>query len=342
MSGRKGWLGRMLGPSRAERRPASRFIAYRLTGSSVRQNPVRDISSTGAYIVTNERLDRGTLVLLTMQQDGPLELSATRRITTFARIVRVGEDGMGVEFVVPADPDACRWATLIDNLAEQTNPSDMLTFLRMCQAVGFLSRICRGASEQFEQLFRGRLSSHKIANAAAIALRAESLLSTRPDQERLRADPEIVIRILEVGACADEQWLRDDWAGLLAVCCSIDGSNQTDLKFVELFSQLTATQSRIVTLICVRTSKRRSDNGQFLATPAMFATEELAFGISLREAQIERDLEILSDIGLLTRGCDNSRALLLSDAIDLAPTHTALELHSRCQGHRGSLDEFYL
>jgi hypothetical protein len=342
MSGHKGWLERLLTPNRADRRPASDFVAYRLNGSTVKQNAVRDISSTGAYLVTEERLPLGTLLSLTMQREGPLELSSARRITTLGKIARVGDDGLGIEFIVPADPDARRWATLVEEVTDQTKPQEMLTLLRTVDAIGFLSRICPHASDEIEQLFRGRLSNHKVANAVEIGCKAENLLSSHPAIDKMRADSRLVVRILEVGSCADEEGLRSSWAGLLAVCCRTEGSNDADLLFVDLFSQLTLAQIRIVNSICGRTSKVRAEGGALSANPEAFKTEELAFGISLREAQIERDLEILSDIGLLKKAYSDSRALLLTDTIDLAPTHLALELHCRCQGHRGSPEDFYV
>lgn len=341
MSGRKGWLGRILARERADRRPASGFVAFRLDGSAVLRNAVRDISASGAYLVTREHANPGASLSLTMQHEGPLELSSTRRITTLARVVRVEDDGMGIEFVVPADPDARRWSALIESLTEQARPADMLTFLHMVQAIRFLSHICPQASEHFEQLFRGRLSNHKIANAVSIANRAETLLASDPAASELHADPALVLRILEVGSCLDEEGMRNQWAGLLCVCCRANGPSDTDLLFIDLFAQLTIAQVRIVTSICARARKNPAEGGVFSAAPTGFKTEELAFGISLREAQIERDLEILSEIGLVRKGFDDSRALLMTDTIELAPTPLALDLYCRCHGHRGKPEEFY-
>ena len=341
MGARKGWFEKMLALDRADRRPAAGFIAYRLRGSSVDQSRVRDISATGAFVVTSELTYPGSLLLLTMQQEGPFETNPARRITTFARVVRQDKEGIGVEFVVPSDEEERRWVGLIDALAEQTNPKEMIAFLRISHAIVFLSRVTKGSTEEFDQLFRGRLSSHKIANAMAIALHAERLLSAVPDFERLRADPAVLCRILEVGACADEEWLQKEWAGLFAVSCKVSGSSEADLDFINLLSQLTATQIRILSLTCARTSKQHTGGGALRAAPAAFGAEELTFGITLREAQIERDLEILCGLGLLTKGFNDSRALLLSDRVDLAPTPLALELYSRCRGHRGALEEFY-
>ncbi|HSZ16798.1 MAG TPA: PilZ domain-containing protein [Terracidiphilus sp.] len=336
MSGNKGWLGRLLTPPRADRRPADHFAAYRLSGATIVQSSVRDISPTGVYLLTKEHLPLGTRLSLNLQREGPLELNSARRITTLARVARVGEDGVGVEFVVPQDSGARRWAHLVESLAEQTRPQEMLTFLRMCDAIVFLSRICPHASEEIEQLFQGRLSNHKVKNAVEIAVKAESLVASDPAFDSLRADSNLVVRILEVGSCVDEEALRNQWAGLLSVCCRAEANSAADGQFVDLFSQLTLAQIRIVNSVCARSIKAGSDGAALSGNFAAFKIEELAFGITLREAQIERDLEILSELGLLQKAFDDSRALLMTDTIDLGPTPLGLELYGRCQGHRGT------
>jgi hypothetical protein len=334
MSGNKGWLGRLLTPPRADRRPADHFAAYRISGSSIVQSSVRDISPTGVYLVTKEHMPLGTRLSLNLQREGSLELNPARRITTLARVARIGKDGVGVEFVVPQDAAARRWTHLVESLAEQTRPQEMLAFLRMCDAVVFLSRICPDASEEIEQLFQGRLSNHKIKNAVEIAVKAESLVAFDPAFDMLRSNSSLVVRILEVGSCADEEALRNQWAGLLSVCCRVETNSDSDVQFVDLFSQLTLAQIRIVNSICARAIKAGPDGGALSSNSAAFRIEELAFGITLREAQIERDLEILSELGLLQKAFDDSRALLMTDTIDLGPTPLGLELYCRCQGHR--------
>ena len=98
----------------------------------------------------------------------------------------------------------------------------MLSLVRMAGAVAFLSRICPGGAEEIGQLLSGRLSNHKLAHAIAIALQAENLLSFEPKADKLQAETEMVVRILEDGACTDENWLRDFWGGLLATSCTSD------------------------------------------------------------------------------------------------------------------------
>jgi hypothetical protein len=94
-------------------------------------------------------------------------------------------------------------------------------------------------------LVLGRLSKQKLENAVAIALKAESLLAAEPVAALQRANPDLVVRILEDGSCTDENWLKDFWGGLLATSCAVDAKDKSSLVFVEMFSNLATFLCRI-------------------------------------------------------------------------------------------------
>jgi PilZ domain len=348
MTGTKGWLEEFLKPDseRAERRSAERrsvdqFAAYRWNGSTLKEEAVRDISSTGLYILTEERWQPGTMVFLTLQREGPLEMDPERRIEVQAKVMRYGEDGVGLAFVLHDDPNSRQWESLREGLIEQAKPEDMLSLVRMAEAVAFLSRICPRGSEEVGQLLLGRLSNHKLANAVAIALKAENLLALEPFADGLRADPGLVVRVLEDGSCTDEDWLKHFWAGLLATSCTTDGKDESSQVFVELFSQLTTFPVRILTVVCTRATKVLEESGTIHAKPLACRKEELMLTTGSRGIQIERDLEHLSGLGLIEKSDSNSRTLLASEETHITPTSLGLELFARCNGHWGPLRDFY-
>jgi hypothetical protein len=115
----------------------------------------------------------------------------------------------------------------------------------LVEAIAFLSRICQGEAEKVRQLALGRLSKHKLENAIAIALSAENLLAAEPVAAGQRANPDLVVRILEDGSCTNENWLKDFWGGLLATSCAVDAKDESSLVFVEMFSNLTTFLCRI-------------------------------------------------------------------------------------------------
>jgi hypothetical protein len=91
---------------RAVRQPSPELAAHFWNGGSPEEHSVRDISSSGLYLLTKERWYPGTLLVITLQKRGEAEDSPERSIAVQARAVRWGNDGVGLEFVVldPQDP----------------------------------------------------------------------------------------------------------------------------------------------------------------------------------------------------------------------------------------------
>jgi hypothetical protein len=231
--------------SAGRRPPPDDFSVFRWNGSRLTQEPVKDISSTGLYILTEERWPTGTLLSLTLQRPGPLEFNPERRIEVQAKVVRCGKDGVGLAFVFKDDSESRQWASLREHLVEQAKPEDMLSLVRLVESVAFLSRICPGKADNVRELLDGRLSKHKLANAVAIALKAENLLADEPIDGRQRANADLVIRILEDGSCSDEVWLNDFWGGLLATCCAVDPKDESSLFLLQSLSQFTTFLPRL-------------------------------------------------------------------------------------------------
>jgi hypothetical protein len=103
---KRNWLERWLFPDAdgqdkrgGERKPAPGLIAHFWTGGPPKSQPVRDISATGMYVVTEERWYLGTQIRITLTKtvnDGP---QTEQSITVMATAVRWGNDGVGLEFV---------------------------------------------------------------------------------------------------------------------------------------------------------------------------------------------------------------------------------------------------
>ena len=344
MTKRKGWLESFLEPEaeRAQRRTVEQFAAYRWNGTGVVQEVVRDVSPSGVYILTKDRWQPGTIVTLTLQREGPLEMNSERRIDVRAKVARCGKDGVGLAFVLPKDDAAShQWESLRTSLIEEAKPENMLTLVRLSEAVSMLSQICPGGAEEIGQLLRGRLSNHKVANAIEIALKAQSLLVAGPNSEGLRAETQLVVRILENGSCTEEGWLKHFWGGLLATSCTTDGIGELSSVLVELFSQLTTYPVRILVVVCTRATKVLAESGLIFAKPLACNMEELMQTTGSRGLQIERDLRRLSDLGLIEKNGAGAPALLRSDEVFVTPTCLGLQLFAHCNGQKGSLREFY-
>jgi hypothetical protein len=101
----KTWLERWWSPDprTAPREKAPGLAAYYWNGAAPKAHTIRDISSSGLYLVTEERWYPGTLVLMTLQKTSGEESIAERSIAVMSRAVRWGKDGVGLQFVLAGE-----------------------------------------------------------------------------------------------------------------------------------------------------------------------------------------------------------------------------------------------
>src|SRR5260370_7169724 len=65
---------------------------------------MRDISSTGLYLLTEERWYPGTVVMISLQRADAADTDLDRSIRVKAKVVRLGKDGVGLELIMPEKP----------------------------------------------------------------------------------------------------------------------------------------------------------------------------------------------------------------------------------------------
>ena len=99
----RGWLSRLLWGDPPEPRSASReavswIAAYFFTGGPPVAHEIRDMSLTGLYVLTEERWYPGTLVRITLTDRR--DPNTDQSLTLNGRVVRWGDDGVGLEFVL--------------------------------------------------------------------------------------------------------------------------------------------------------------------------------------------------------------------------------------------------
>jgi len=98
------WLENSPQQRRAPRSAEPSLMVYYWDGSVPEGRKIRDISISGAYVVTPERWYVGTIVRLILQgyKATPLEdggIVPSRSTSIASRVVRHGQDGVGVEFI---------------------------------------------------------------------------------------------------------------------------------------------------------------------------------------------------------------------------------------------------
>jgi hypothetical protein len=339
MTSLKSWFAKSL-PSesvpRPERRATPGLLAIHPSGNSSKMDAVRDISETGLYLVTEERWPNGASVPLILTCIEKAEKVLPLRCPVEARTVRVGQDGIGLKFVLPEGADLWLWKK-----ADEGEPKRIIEEFRATRALDFLSKICPSASHEIELLFSEGLSNIQIANVVEIALRAEQIRALDSDRHRSIAPENLVLPIIKHGSWAEVSQAQQLWAGLLASSCTLEGRDQSNSKFLKVLCHIATIHARIFVAACTRATKVVSASGTVSALPLICTAEEMS---EIAEAhdlmKIDRNLLQLFDLGLLPERVKSSFFSFSEDA-DITPTPFALELFARCSGHRGATQDFY-
>lgn len=324
---------------RAERRISPSLAAYHWRGTIPRENCVRDISSTGAYLVTQERWEPGEVIALTLQRSGPPEKENSFPVQVKA--VRWDDNGVAVCFVLPPGADLRLWQSPLKSASEQNEPEDILREFRVAQAVSFLSRISPDTKDAMSQLLHEELSNYRLENAIEIALKAEKMLGAAVEADRLRALPHVVSRVVESGSWSDDRWMLQFWAGLLAASCTIGNGDESTLAFVDLLSQLKVLHMRILSAASNKSTKLMNGAGHIATRPLNWkAADLMKFSGSHDLIKLDRELNYMADIGVIAPRTKNAFFQQMTDTT-IAPTALGLELYARCNGYRGNAQSFY-
>uniref|UniRef100_B8HQT3 DUF4393 domain-containing protein n=1 Tax=Cyanothece sp. (strain PCC 7425 / ATCC 29141) TaxID=395961 RepID=B8HQT3_CYAP4 len=201
----------------------------------------------------------------------------------------------------------------------------------------FLSRICLPAAEEFGLLLRDRVSHWRAVNAARMVANAESLVKGLPDADKRHAHPRLVAQIIEHGSWTESDEVQKMWAGLLASSCTVDGSDDSNLIFIDTLSRLTLVEARILEYACRECTKEVSQAGWLMAQEFRMSLEQLQSCCGINDFhRIDRELDHLRTLGLIVGGFDQ-----FSTDADVTPSTFALQMYARCNGWAGDLLEFF-
>jgi len=93
---------------KAKRQEPLHLVAHYWDGAAPLAHDIRDISSTGLYLLTEQRWYPGTFVMMSLQRVGVADTDPDRSIMVNAKVVRSGTDGVGLAFVMPEKQAARR------------------------------------------------------------------------------------------------------------------------------------------------------------------------------------------------------------------------------------------
>ncbi len=211
----------------------------------------------------------------------------------------------------------------------------------------FLSKICMPAAEEFGLLLRDKIANWRAKNLENMAKKAKTKLENRCQQiEETHAHPRLVSLIIEQSSWIDTDEIQEMWAGLLSSSCTKDGNDDSNLIFINLLSQLTALEVKILNYACQKAVKEIDELGLVTAIEFKTTKEELTEVCSIDDVyRIDRELDHLNALDLIegTFGLgpeeedeDNDETLqeveVAPNEAYLSPTGLGINLYVRCQG----------
>lgn len=291
---------------------------------------VENLSSTGLYLVTEERWPRGAVISLALQRSGARESRHAHRVLVEAGTIRLGANGLGLMFVLPSPEDIRLWEELPDSPWFSAGPETVVREFRAARALTFLRRICPGGYEEFRNLMQKEFSFLRISNAVDIAFMAEEIVVRDPGAFKYRAHPRLILEILTLGSWADSVAVQELWAGLLATGCTTDGHEVLNLTFAGRISQFTPVHAQLLTAICagaLLAGEKR--NGE--ETLETYSTiQKIMETTGIRNAlKIHHTIQQLCDFGLLEMQSGHSWAGEIAQ-FRANPTMLGLEFYRRC------------
>lgn len=320
-------------PRPKRRVPSGLVGAIHDFGSTRIQGRIKQISTTGFYLLTANRWPIGELLDLMLEREDLQQKAVPLQINVQARVSSYGEDGIGLAFVLPSGMDSSLWEFLIENADAEVQTEQIGLLFRMVRTILFLCRLCPSGAEEATGLLGKRLDGPRTSNALDIALEAEERIKASSGPGGTRCHPQMLIEILREASWASDEVMRQLWAGLLVTSCTPEGTDESNRNFVELMVQLTPAQGRILAAGCTR-AMELADGAEDASSKQIVITPEQMIQISGMHDLYRSgtDVSYLYNFGLLDRVFDFT-TYLPKDSFNITPSKLGLELFRRCQGN---------
>jgi len=214
---------------------------------------------------------------------------------------------------------------------------DTVTKGTVAGASAFLSRICLPAAEEFGLLLKDHVSAWRAKNAINIATKAQALVEQQVVKVAISAHPRMIYATIENGSWAEDDLMQNLWAGLLASSCTPDGKDDSNLIFINMLSQLTNSQAKLIKHICENAEIFKSKAGWIGANTLYIEADELIGITGIEDLhQLDRELDHLRALELIMGGFSPDTTLA-----DVTPHALCLQLYVRSHGYVGSPIEYF-
>jgi hypothetical protein len=201
-----------------------------------------------------------------------------------------------------------------------------------------LEAICKPAAEEVGFILRDKLRIWRLNNITPILQEAERMIRKRGSLDNLKGHPRIAVKVVEEGSLVEDPDLQKMWAGILASSFTKDGTDETNLIFVNILAQLSSSQAKIIKLPFTEGKyKAYQHDGTEYTDVEKERSDLLSYTGLPNWGVLKRELDHLCSLGLVYYQLKSSPQRTL---VSIHYYEAALRLYARCQGHTGSLQQF--
>lgn len=214
-------------------------------------------------------------------------------------------------------------------------------------ASAFLSKTCLPALAELGGMLEDRVSYWRKCQALKLIQKWEARVKELGTED-YHAPPRLIETGLERGSLVDSEELSDMWAGLLASSCTPDGSDDSNLLFMNILDQLTIPQAKIIRYAVEHSEKKISADGLVYAEELSVDLATLIEISSIGDVErLDRELDHLRSIQMITTGFPLILHVTTGESsgkppvADITPCALAIHFYVRCQGTLKTVTEYF-
>jgi len=210
-------------------------------------------------------------------------------------------------------------------------------------ADAFLSRICLPAAEEFGYALRDKVHNWREINKVKMLYKAEQKLKKFSTMEGKHAHPRLVAEIMNQGSWIENDTIQGMWAGLLASACTEDGQDDSNIFFINILSQLTRLQVKLLNYGCEHNEIELDKAGWIKSKDIVIVSlEKLQEITDCKDFnRLDREMDHLRSLELIGSSLSSGGFGPASTDADITPTGFAIQMYVRCQGFIGSPVEYF-
>lgn len=211
----------------------------------------------------------------------------------------------------------------------------------------FLGSIFKPGLEELGYLVKDRVREWRLNNIVRTLEKAQGKMFFDGHELQLTANARVGLSIMESCSEVDDDELQELWAGLFVSSCTLDGTDDSNMNFVDLLKRMSSVEAKIIDYSCLNCKKTLYPNNLLFPQHVSVSFEELVkiSGINdvyRLDSELDhmRSIELLEPNGAFQTGGGFNAADPKLDA-NLTPSPLALTLYYKTHPNGKSPIEYW-